>query len=187
MLYLAQVQTTGSLIAKRSELKLLMRLESGLIWSPLPDQPVILAPEVSRLHKGILVLVEVDVNGQVGRVQEATQLLLKTLQHSSALQEKVRMQQAEIEAWKNSLIYQAQVLTQRALEFEERLAELRRTHLQNHRPEQLRQFEHEYETLQLQRREVIGARQKMQELEVEVAGFVHHLHEDLVKFQQPGS
>lgn len=187
MLYLAQVQITGSLITKRLELKLLMRLESGLIWSPLPDQPLISAPEVGRLHDGVLVLVEVDVKGQVGRVQEATQLLLKTLQHSSALQEKIRLQQAEIEAWKNSLIYQAQVLTQRALEFEERLLELRRTHSQNHRPEKLRQLEYEYETLQLQRREVIGARQKMQELEVEVAGFVHQLHEDVAKFQQPGS
>lgn len=187
MLYLAQVQTTGGLIAKRLELKLLMRLESGLIWSPLPDQPVISAPEVGRLRDGVLVLVEVDINGQVSKVQEATQLLLKTLQHSSALQEKVRMQQAEIEAWKNSLIYQAQVLTQRALEFEERLAELRRTPLHNHRPEQLRQLEHEYETLQLQRREVIGARQKMQELGAEVASFAHQLHEDLLKLQQPGN
>lgn len=185
MLYLAQVQNSGSLIGRRTELKLLMRLKSGLVWSPLTEQSVLPAPDINRLHEGVLVLVELDAEGRVGRIQEATQLLIKTLQNFSTLQDKLRSQQVEIDAWKNSLIYQAQVLTRRAFEFEHRLAELRKSNLRHH-PEQLKQLEYDYETLQLQRLEVTGARQKMEDLENEIDNFVQQIHEDLAEFKHPG-
>lgn len=184
MLYLAEVQNSGRLRGRRSLLKLLMRLESGLVWSPLAEETIVAASQINRPYPGLLVLVELDSSQRIGQIQEATPVLLKTLQNLSLLQAKLRHQQAEIEEWKNSLIYQAQILSKRTAEFEKRLQELRQLDgYQN--PDRLKLLEYEYDTLQVQQLEVSGGRQKMQNLETEVASFVQQLHEELTELQLP--
>ena len=162
MLYLAQVQQSSGLINRKTELKLLAELKPGLVWSEMAPE-VIPAPEASQFSSGVLVLAELQDQHRIVKVKDATSLLVKSLQKTSLLQEKLSVQRAELNEWKHSLIYQAQVLNHRTVEFEQRLQELRQMEAGD-RLDQLKHLGDEYEDLQMQRSEINGASQKMQNL-----------------------
>ena len=157
MLYLAEVQKQkGGLLSGggKTELKLLACQRTDQNWSPVSEE-VIAAEDASKLNDGALVLVEVNPNRQVQRIQEAGRPLVNILQNFSRQLEKFKLKEDEIDQWKESLTFQAQELNRREMDMEVRF-------------EQLQLLEEELQQLEQQKQEVDTSRQEIERLQTEV-------------------
>ncbi|WP_298921553.1 pilus motility taxis protein HmpF [uncultured Nostoc sp.] len=172
MLYLAEVQKQkGGLLSggAKTELKLLACQRTDQNWSTVSEE-VIAAEDASKLNDGALVLVELNPNRQVQRIQEAGRPLVNILQNFSRQLEKFKLKEDEIDQWKQSLTFQAQELNRREMDMEVR-------------SEQLQQLEDELRQLEEQKQKVDTSRQEIERLQTEVErnrqeleGAWEHLH-----------
>ncbi len=157
MLYLAEVQKQkGGLLSggAKTELKLLACQRTDQNWNTVSEE-VIAAEDASKLNDGALVLVELNPNRQVQRIQEAGRPLVNILQNFSRQLEKFKLKEDEIDQWKQSLTFQAQELNRREMDMEVR-------------SEQLQQLEDELQQLEEQKQEVGTSRQEIERLQTEV-------------------
>ncbi|MEH2377662.1 MAG: pilus motility taxis protein HmpF [Nostoc sp.] len=157
MLYLAEVQKQkGGLLSggAKTELKLLACQRTDQNWSTVSED-VIAAEDASKLNDGALVLVELNPNRQVQRIQEAGRPLVNILQNFSRQLEKFKLKEDEIDQWKQSLTFQAQELNRREMDMEVR-------------SEQLEEMEDEVQRLEEQKQEVDTSRQELERLQAEV-------------------
>jgi chromosome segregation ATPase len=157
VLYLAEVQKQkGGLLSGggKTELKLLACQRTDQNWSTVSEE-VIAAEDASKLNDGALVLVELNPNRQVQRIQEAGRPLVNILQNFSRQLEKFKLKEDEIDQWKQSLTFQAQELNRREMEMEARL-------------EQLQQMEDESQQLEQQKQEVDTSRGEIERLQAEI-------------------
>ena len=157
MLYLAEVQKQkGGLLGggAKTELKLLACQRTDQNWSTVSED-VIPAEDASKLNDGALVLVELNPNRQVQRIQEAGRPLVNILQNFSRQLEKFKLKEDEIDQWKQSLTFQAQELNRREMDMEVR-------------SEQLQEMEDESQRLEEQKQEVDTSRQEIERLQAEV-------------------
>lgn len=153
MLYLAEVHKKTGFMGNKTELKLLARQQSEQNWAMLPGEEMIPAEIANEYNSGVLVLVELDANQQVKKIQDATRHLVGILKNFSRMREKFRTQEEEIEGWKQSLIYQSQELTRREVDIEARAEELQQLEAESHKIEEQRQ---EFETTRSQILELKG-------------------------------
>jgi len=171
VLYLAEVQKQkGGLLGggSKTELKLLACQRTDQSWSTVSEE-VMTADEASKLSDGILILVEVNPNRQVQRIQEAGRPLVNILQNFSRQLEKFKVKEEEIDQWKQSLTFQAQELNRREMEIEARL-------------EQLQQMEDEFQRLEAQKQEfetshgeIAGLREEIERNRKDLEGAWEHL------------
>lgn len=157
MLYLAEVQKQkGGLLGggAKTELKLLACQRTDQNWSTVSED-VIPGEDASKLNDGALVLVELNPNRQVQRIQEAGRPLVNILQNFSRQLEKFKLKEDEIDQWKQSLTFQAQELNRREMDMEVR-------------SEQLQEMEDESQRLEEQKQEVDTSRQEIERLQAEV-------------------
>ncbi|MHC5595263.1 MAG: pilus motility taxis protein HmpF [Nostoc sp.] len=157
MLYLAEVQKQkGGLLGggAKTELKLLACQRTDQNWSTVSED-VIPSEDASKLNYGALVLVELNPNRQVQRIQEAGRPLVNILQNFSRQLEKFKLKEDEIDQWKQSLTFQAQELNRREMDMEVR-------------SEQLQEMEDESQRLEEQKQEVDTSRQEIERLQAEV-------------------
>jgi chromosome segregation ATPase len=157
VLYLAEVQKQkGGLLSggSKTELKLLACQRTDQNWSTVSEE-VIAAEEASKLNDGALVLVELNPNRQVQRIQEAGRPLVNILQNFSRQLEKFKLKEDEIDQWKQSLTFQAQEMNRREMEMEARL-------------EQLQQMEDDCQRLDEQKQEVDTSREEIEKLQAEI-------------------
>lgn len=142
MLYLAEVNKKTGFMGNKTELKLLARQQSEQNWAMLPGEETVPAEIANEYNSGVLVLVELDSNQQVKKIQDATRHLVGILKNFSRMREKFRTQEEEIEGWKQSLIYQSQELTRREVDIEARAEELQQLEVESHKiVEQRQEFE----------------------------------------------
>ncbi|MCX7593577.1 MAG: pilus motility taxis protein HmpF [Fischerella sp.] len=157
MLYLAEVQKQkGSLLGGggKTELKLLACQRTDQSWSTVSEE-VIAAEEASKLNDGVLILVELNPQRQVQRIQEAGRPLVNILQNFSRQLEKFKVKEEEIDQWKESLTFQAQELNRREMEMETRW-------------EQLQQMEDEFQRLEAEKQEIETSRADIEKLQQEI-------------------
>ncbi len=157
MLYLAEVQKQkGGLLGggSKAELKLLACQRNDQSWSSVSEE-IINAEEASKLNDGALVMVEMNPQRQVQRIQEAGRPLVNILQNYSRQVEKFKVKEEEIDQWKESLTFQAQELSRRELEMEDRMA-------------QLQQLEDECQNLDKEKQEVDSARAEFERQKLEL-------------------
>ncbi len=129
MLYLAEVrkQKSGFIGKATTELKLLACQRNDQTWSSVPGEEVIQSDEASNFDSGVLVTVNLNNNRQIqGEPEAASAQIVRDLQRFSRLQEKIKSQEEEIEAWKGSLTVQSQELAKREMELSAELEELDR-------------------------------------------------------------
>ncbi len=159
MLYLAELQKqkSGFMGAAKAELKLLACQRVDSSWNPVPREELIPASveETNNLNDGALVLVDLNPQRQVQRIQEAGRPLVSILQNLSRQVEKFKSQEEEIAQWKQSLTYQSQQLSSRQMEIEARL-------------EQLQQMEENFEQLENQQQEISQAQAEIERVRSEV-------------------
>ncbi len=159
MLYLAEVQKQkGGLLGGggKTELKLLACQRTDQTWSAGAEE-IITAEEASKLNDGTLILVELNPQRQVQRIQEAGRPLVNILQNFSRQLEKFKLKEEEIDQWKESLTFQAQELNRREIEMETRL-------------EQLQQMEEDFQRLDAEKQEVETSRTDIKKLQQEIEG-----------------
>ncbi|MBW4431744.1 MAG: pilus motility taxis protein HmpF [Pelatocladus maniniholoensis HA4357-MV3] len=157
MLYLAEVQKQkGGLLGggSKTELKLLACQRTDQNWSAGSEE-IITAEEASKLNDGALILVELNPQRQVQRIQEAGRPLVNILQNFSRQLEKFKLKEEEIDQWKESLTFQAQELNRREIEMEMRL-------------EQLQQMEDDFQRLDTEKQEVETSRTEIEKLQQEI-------------------
>jgi chromosome segregation ATPase len=157
VLYLAEVQKQkGGLLGGggKTELKLLACQRTDQSWSTGSEE-VIAVEEASKLNDGALVLVELNPQRQVQRIQEAGRPLVNILQNFSRQLEKFKLKEEEIDQWKESLTFQAQELNRREIEMETRL-------------EQLQQMEDKFQRLDAEKQEVETCRADIEKLQQEI-------------------
>lgn len=156
MLYLAEVQKQkGGLLGggSKAELKLLACQRTDQNWSNVSEE-VIAAEDASKLNDGALVLVELNPQRQVQRIQEAGRPLVNILQNFSRQVEKFKLKEEEIDQWKESLTFQAQELNRREMEMEARA-------------EQLQQMDDDFQRLEAEKQEVDTSKQEIERLREE--------------------
>jgi chromosome segregation ATPase len=159
VLYLAEVQKQkgGLLGSAKTQLKLLACQRTDQSWSTVSEE-VIAAEEAGKLSDGVLVLVEMNPNRHVQRIQEAGRPLVNILQNFSRQLEKFKVKEEEIDQWKQSLTFQAQELNRREMDMEARLEELQQMEAQQ---QELKTSREEIEKLQTEslsnRQELEGA------------------------------
>lgn len=164
MLYLAEVQKQkGGLLGggSKTELKLLACQRTDQNWSNVSEE-VIAAEDASKLNDGALVLVELNPQRQVQRIQEAGRPLVNILQNFSRQLEKFKLKEEEIDQWKESLTFQAQELNRREMEMEARA-------------EQLQQMDDDFQRLEAQKQEVDISKQEIERLRDEFERNRHEL------------
>ncbi len=157
MLYLAEVQKQkGGLLGggSKTELKLLACQRTDQSWNTVSEE-VIATEEANKLNDGALVLVELNPQRQVQRIQEAGRPLVNILQNFSRQLEKFKVKEEEIDQWKESLTFQAQELNRREVEMETRL-------------EQLQQMEDEFQRLEAEKQEFETTRTEIEQLRAEI-------------------
>jgi chromosome segregation ATPase len=153
VLYLAEVQKQkGGLLGggSKTELKLLACQRTDQNWSNVSEE-VIAIEDASKLNDGALVLVELNPQRQVQRIQEAGRPLVNILQNFSRQLEKYKLKEEEIDQWKESLTFQAQELNRREMEMEARA-------------EQLQQMDDDFQRLEAEKQEVDTSKQEIERL-----------------------
>nr|WP_225225853.1 pilus motility taxis protein HmpF [Komarekiella delphini-convector] len=156
-MYLAEVQKQkGGLLGggSKTELKLLACQRTDQNWNTVSEE-VITAEDASKLNDGALVLVEMNPNRQIQRIQEAGRPLVNILQNFSRQLEKFKLKEDEIDQWKQSLTFQAQELNRREMDMEVR-------------SEQLQELEGELQRLEEQKQVVDTSREEIERLQVEI-------------------
>ncbi|NDJ23432.1 hypothetical protein GS682_17680 [Nostoc sp. B(2019)] len=164
MLYLAEVQKQkGGLLGggSKTELKLLACQRTDQNWNTVSEE-VIAAEDASKLNDGALVLVEMNPNRQIQRIQEAGRPLVNILQNFSRQLEKFKLKEDEIDQWKQSLTFQAQELNRREMDMEVR-------------SEQLQELEGELQRLEEQKQVVDTSREEIERLQAEIERNRHEL------------
>jgi len=127
VLYLAEVrkQKSGFIGKATTELKLLACQRNDQTWNSVPGEEVVPGDEASNFDSGVLVIVNLNNNRQLqGAPESASAQIVRDLQRFSRLQEKIKSQEEEIEAWKQSLTTQAQELAKREMELSADLEQL---------------------------------------------------------------
>jgi chromosome segregation ATPase len=164
VLYLAEVHKKTGFMGAKTELKLLARQQSEQNWSTLPGEEMIPVEIANEYNSGVLVLVELDANQQVKKVQDATRHLVGILKNFSRMRDKFRSQEEEIEGWKQSLIYQSQELTRREVDIEARSEELQQLEAESHKiEEQLQEFDQTRTQILQLKEEIDLERQQLEE------------------------
>ena len=135
MLYLAEVQKQKAFMGLKTEIKLLAFQRADQSWSSVQGEEIVAAEEANNLNAGALILADLNANRQVQRIQEAGRPLVSILSGFSRQVEKAKLQEEEIEQWKESLTFQRDEMSRRHEEMEARL-------------EELEQIEEEYRRLQ---------------------------------------
>ncbi|PAX57982.1 hypothetical protein [Brunnivagina elsteri] len=121
MLYLAQVHKNNFL--EQHQLRLLARQEAENMWVIIPEEAFILLGKGNSLTEKLLVLVELSPTGDIERIEEATNWVLRLVQVylSSGISPDYLRQEAErAEQWRQNLTLQNQDLARRSLELEAR-------------------------------------------------------------------
>jgi DNA repair exonuclease SbcCD ATPase subunit len=155
VLYLAEVlRKTRVIGGGKAEFKLLAYQRSEQSWSAVSGEEILPAPDDASYNAGVLVMLEVSNSKQVQRHTEAGRQLVSILQSFSRFQEKAKIQEEEIEQWKQSLTYQSQELNRREMEMEAQ-------------QEQFQQMEEDFERLNQQRQEVETAQAEIERLRQE--------------------
>jgi chromosome segregation ATPase len=157
VLYIAEVQKQkGGLLGGggKTELKLLACQRTDQSWSTVSEE-MVASEEANKLNDGALLLVELNPNRQVQRIQEAGRPLINILQNFSRQIEKFKVKEEEIDQWKESLTFQAQELNRREMEMETRL-------------EQLQSMEDEFKHLEEKQQELEASRQEIEQLQAEI-------------------
>ncbi|MBD1850588.1 pilus motility taxis protein HmpF [Leptolyngbya sp. GB1-A1] len=155
MLYLAEVVRKARVIgAGKAEFKLLAVQKSEQSWSPVQGEEIISATDDVSYNAGVLVMLDLTASKQIQRHVEAGRQLVSILQNFSRLQEKAKVQEEEIEQWKQSLTYQSQELNRREMELEAR-------------QEELQQLEAEFSGLEEQKQEIDTRREEVDCLQQE--------------------
>ncbi|MGF1458256.1 MAG: pilus motility taxis protein HmpF [Leptolyngbyaceae cyanobacterium] len=178
MLYLAEVQRkSGFMGGGKPDFKLLA-CQRGDIWTGVPGDETIPAPDDATYNGGALVMVELTNNRQIKRHYDAGRPLVGILQNFSNQNKKSKSQEEEIEQWKQSLTFQSQELNRRELELETR-------------QEQVEQAEADLEQLDAQRQEIEAAKQELDELKEdldrkhgELQGAWNHLNGEIRRFEE---
>ncbi|MBO3457715.1 pilus motility taxis protein HmpF [Aetokthonos hydrillicola Thurmond2011] len=182
MLYLAEVQKQkGGLLGggSKTELKLLACQKTDQSWTTVSEE-VMTAEDASKLNDGALVLVDVNPNRQIQRIQEAGRPLVNILQNFSRQLEKFKVKEEEIDQWKQSLTFQAQELNHREMDMEVRL-------------EQLQKMEEDFQRLETEKEEVKTSRAEVLRQRQELEGAWEHLRgernrlEELQALSQQGT
>ncbi|WP_404786826.1 pilus motility taxis protein HmpF [Altericista sp. CCNU0014] len=181
MLYLAEVHKKTGFMGNKTELKLLARQQSEQNWAMLPGEETIPAEIANEYNSGVLVLVELDANQQVKKIQDATRHLVGILKNFSRMREKFRTQEEEIEGWKQSLIYQSQELTRREVDIEARAEELQQLESESHKIEEQRQ---EFEATRSQILELKGDIERDRAQLEEAWGLLRNAQQQLSQEQQ---
>lgn len=135
MLYLAEVQKQKTFMGLKTEIKLLAFQRADQSWCSVQGEESVAAEEANNLNAGSLILADLNANRQVQRIQEAGRPLVSILSGFSRQIEKAKLQEEEIEQWKESLTFQRDEMSRRHEEMEVRL-------------EELEQIEEEYKRLQ---------------------------------------
>ncbi|MDJ0674921.1 MAG: pilus motility taxis protein HmpF [Calothrix sp. MO_167.B42] len=180
MLYLAEVQKPkiGGLLSGvgKTELKLMACQRTDLSWNAIDE--VVSTDEAGKLSDGALVLVEINTNRQVQRLQEAGRPLVSILQNLSRQLEKLKLKEEEINQWKESLTFQAEEFNSRELEMETRW-------------EELQQMEDEFKRLEAQKQEFETTKQEIEQLKTEIernreelSGAWEHLRGEQARFEE---
>ncbi len=119
MLHLAQVKknpTSGEM-----QLQLLAHQHSWECWQ-VSNREVVSCEEVQLLNEGLLVLVELDHQQKISKIQEATDwvvnLVLTYLSGQVMTPEWVEKEQEKIEQWRQEITAKSLDLTRRYLELE---------------------------------------------------------------------
>jgi chromosome segregation ATPase len=157
VLYLAEVQKQkGKLLGNgnKTELKLLACQKTEQSWSNVSEE-IIAAEEANKLNDGTLVIVELNSNRQVQRLQEAGRPLVNILQNFSRQLEKFKLKEEEIDQWKESLTFQAQELNRRELEIEASL-------------EQVQHIEEDLQRLETEKKDFEKYRHEIEEIRTEI-------------------
>jgi chromosome segregation ATPase len=182
VLYLAEVQKQkGGLLGggSKTELKLLACQKTDQSWTTVSEE-VMTAEDASKLNDGALVLVDVNPNRQIQRIQEAGRPLVNILQNFSRQLEKFKVKEEEIDQWKQSLTFQAQELNHREMDMEVRL-------------EQLQKMEEDFQRLETEKEEVKTSRAEVLRQRQELEGAWEHLRgernrlEELQALSQQGT
>ncbi|WP_414581026.1 pilus motility taxis protein HmpF [Scytonema sp. PCC 10023] len=172
MLYLAEVQKQkgGLLGSGKTQLKLLACQRTDQSWSTVSEE-VIAAEEAGKLSDGVLVLVEINPNRHVQRIQEAARPLVNILQNFSRQLEKFKVKEEEIDQWKQSLTFQAQELNRREMDMEARL-------------EELQQMEAQQQELETSREEIEKLHTEIERNRQELEGAWAHLRGEQRRFEE---
>lgn len=121
MLYLARVQR--KLLFGQVELQLLSHRTGDGLWLPVRNADPLLSSEAQGLNLGVLVMVELQDDHQILKLEEASgpliEILYRLSQPSSSHQDLL-----EIERWRQSLTQQSQALSRREAEIEARQEQL---------------------------------------------------------------
>jgi polyhydroxyalkanoate synthesis regulator phasin len=121
MLYLAQVHKNEFL--DQPQLQLLARQEAENVWAIIPEEAFILLGKGNSLTEKLLVLVELSSNGDIEKIEEATNWILELIKTylSTGITPEFLQQEAErAEQWRQNLTLQNQDLARRSLELEAR-------------------------------------------------------------------
>ncbi|WP_088894640.1 pilus motility taxis protein HmpF [Leptolyngbya ohadii] len=179
MLYLAEViRKTRVIGAGRAEFKLLALQRSEQSWSPVQGEEIIPATDDVPYNAGVLVMLELTASKQIQRYTEAGRQLVGILQNFSRLQEKAKVQEEEIEQWKQSLTYQSQELNRREMEMELRLEELQQLEAE------LAGMEQQKQEIDSQREEVDRLRQEFERRSQELEGAWAQLHGEMNRLEE---
>ena len=173
MLYLAEVQKrpTGFGLSGKTDLKLLACQKGEHNWTAVTNEEVIPADEAKDYTSGALVLVDLNTNKQVQRIQEASKQLVTILQNFSRAQEKFKTQWEEIEQWKASLTFQAQELNRREMELQAK-------------EEQIQQLDSELERLEQQRQHTSEEQAELDRFREQIEQQRHDAERALARLQQ---
>lgn len=128
MLYLVEVvkKKQRLLGSSKTELKLLAtqgnNKNNNKSWNPIAGEQKIAIDEAYDFGEGMLAIANFSKDWQIqGNLEPASRYLIKILQDTEFLLEKLKQQEEEIEQWKQSLHYQLQELNGREEELEKRL------------------------------------------------------------------
>ena len=178
MLYLAEVQKKSGVFGSgKADFKLLA-CQRGEVWTAVPGEEILAAPDDASYNAGALIMVEVGGNRQIQRHYDAGRPLVGILQNFSSQSKKFKAQEEEIETWKESLTFQSQALNERELELEAR-------------QEQVEQAEADIEQLEAQRQELESSQAELQQLKEdlerktqELEGAWAHLNGEIRRFEE---
>ncbi len=178
MQYLAEVIKKTGFMGTKSELKLLMREQSGY-WHPISQNEDTIPFDNSRDYgNGVLVFVEVAANRQIQNVDEASRRLTGILHGFTRMRERFQSQEEEIEGWKQSLSYQAEALNQREAEFEARREELQELEAQ------IANYEQQLAELDKLRSELMGEQERIQAERQALENLRHQVHQEQQRWEQ---
>lgn len=178
MQYLAEVIKKTGFMGTKSELKLLMREQSGY-WHPVSQNEDTIPFDNSRDYgNGVLVFVEMAANRQIQHIDEASRRLTGILHGFTRMRERFQSQEEEIEGWKQSLSYQAEALNQREAEFEIRREELQELE------EQIANYEQQLADLNKLRSELGREEERIQAERQALENLRHQVHQEQQRWEQ---